>query len=782
MNTSQKYNLALFTHLSPHPLLRLARDGRILYANPASPALLREMELDTSHPEGLFPQNLVQRLELLAASGQLKDTWEYQLGERILQCFIQYLPEQRFFQAYLTDVTGQRRTEEQLFRQVNYDALTGLPSRHLFEERLQESIRTAQRNRRRGLEQVGLFLVSLDRFSNINVTLGHAVGDMLLKAVADRLKQVAMQFEEGLCARAYRYQGDTFAIKVADISCLPEPHRLVEAIIEQMQRPFHCDGQEIFLTVSIGISLYPLDGKDGVEMVKNAELAMGEAAALGGSSFRYFTQELNEEAQRWLDLDSALHRALEKNELEMFYQPQVSTQTGRIMGAEALARWHRPDGIVLPAQFIPLAEETGLIQVIGEWALTSVCRQLRQWQDAGHHLDTVSVNVSARQLEQSSFLPMVARVIEETGIAPGTLELEVTESMAMLDPGKTIALLSALKQMRVKVSIDDFGTGYSSLSYLKKFPIDTLKVDQSFVKSLAVDQVDASIAQAVINLAHKLGMKVVAEGVETQVQLDYLRSQACDEIQGFIYSQPVTAQIMTQMLQWPVPVWSRSSCPAVSAATWHPLRRLSDQCPASEVAPDPMPALHATPVREHLAEEADHPVITSFDEGQVNAWLAGFGLGEDDLPQAGILHGEVILPNLDALMEAYQAGVSALPGIQLDNLAPAQLQQMLRAAYLTLGVNFNTVDYFNYRLRAALYYTTTGAPMHFFPSVYCLLERTLLHHIPARIKAQPDAFEALAAFITKIVSLSMALSIESYHLAQVQGLEQSAARLRTEAI
>lgn len=549
MKAQQKLSLALFPQLNPNPSLRLSDEGAILYANPAAARLLKEIQLDPSHPELLFPSNLRERLMVLANMEMGVDTWEYQIGDRIISCFIHYLPEYRVFHAYLTDVTEARRVEMQLYRQTNYDSLTGLPNRYLFEERLQDAIFTAKRGRRTGREQIGLFLISLDRFHHVNLTLGRAVGDQLLQGMAVRLRQVTKAIGDGMCVRPYRYQGDIFAIKAPDMSCLGEPTALVEILLEHMKVPFHCGDQDIFMTASIGISLYPLDSSDSASMVRNAETAMFEAKMDGGNNFRYYTQSLNQEAHHWLALESDLHGAIERNEMHLYYQPQVEAQTGRIIGAEALIRWQRPSGIVSPLDFIPVAEETGLIRPIGVWALKTACQQQLQWQRSGLNLQTVSVNVSARQFDQTDFLPIVTGVLQDSGLEPALLELEITESLAMLDPERTINELKALKQIGAHVAIDDFGTGYSSLSYLKKFPIDTLKVDQSFIRSMTTDAADASIAQAVIALAHSLKMKVIAEGVETQAQLQMLQSLACDEIQGFVFSQPVTAEVISHMLQ-----------------------------------------------------------------------------------------------------------------------------------------------------------------------------------------------------------------------------------------
>ncbi|MFL6572544.1 MAG: putative bifunctional diguanylate cyclase/phosphodiesterase [Burkholderiales bacterium] len=425
-----------------------------------------------------------------------------------------------------------KRYQLQLEHQANYDALTGLPNRTLLNDRLRQSV-YGQRLRR----AVAVAVIDLDNFKFVNNSLGHAIGDRLLKAMAERLRGMLRDGDT-----VARLGGDEFVLILNDQSSEEVIYRAMQRIADELARPLEIDGKELVVTCSAGISLYPQDGPDVETLLKNADAAMYRAKEQGRNNFQFFTTEMNERVNERLALESALRRALERRELVLHYQSRVDLATGAISGAEALLRWLHPDwGLVRPARFVPLAEETGLIVPIGEFVLLDACRQTRAWIDAGLAPGLTSVNLSARQFRDDGLVRKVSRVLEETGLHPQSLELELTESTLMHDVDAAIATLQGLKSLGVSLSVDDFGTGYSSLSYLENLPIDKLKIDRSFVRDIGADsgENEGMLAQAIISLGHNLGLRVVAEGVETDAQVRFLRRAACDEVQGFFYGEAV---------------------------------------------------------------------------------------------------------------------------------------------------------------------------------------------------------------------------------------------------
>jgi len=412
--------------------------------------------------------------------------------------------------------------------QAHYDLLTNLPNRTTFRDRLTVALAQAGRNRK----MLAVLFVDLDRFKTIVDTLGHTTGDQLLRSVADRLG-ASLEAGDTLA----RLGGDEFVILLPQINRADRAVRVAQRILEALKPPFHFDNHELHVTMSIGITLYPYDGEDADTLLKNADTALYRAKEQGRNNYQLYTPAMNARAFERLALENSLRKALERKEFSLYYQPQIDMQTGVITGSEALIRWQHPDlGIVYPSEFIPIAEETGLIMQLGEWVLRTACAQNQAWHRAGLPPLVMAVNLSARQFQQQDLVDIVARILKETGLAPRWLEIEITEGIAMQNADYTNVLLRGLKEMGVKVALDDFGTGYSSLSYLKKFPIDTLKIDQSFVRDLTSDPNDAAIANAVIVLAHSLKLKVLAEGVETQEQEKYLREHQCDAYQGFLFS------------------------------------------------------------------------------------------------------------------------------------------------------------------------------------------------------------------------------------------------------
>lgn len=440
-----------------------------------------------------------------------------------------------------TDITARKRAEEELRRLAHHDALTGLANQALFKNHLDQALAFARRHGRR----IAVLFVDLDRFKFINDTLGHDVGDCLLQYAAHRLKG---------CVRASdtvaRMGGDEFVLILTDIAHAEDAAVVAQNIFNALLPEFVLEGHKVVVTPSIGISLFPDDGEDGQTLLKHADLAMYRAKEQGRNSYHFYTPEMTARIRERLVLEHDLRRALAQDELFLHYQPKVDLKNGRIVGTEALLRWQQPDrGLVPPAQFVPLAEETGLIVPIGAWALQTACRQTRVWQEAGLTNLTMAVNLSGRQFKEVELVSTVARILEETALHPACLEFEITESLLMQDTQNSIAALSALKEMGIRITIDDFGTGYSSLSYLKRFSIDSLKIDQSFVQDVSTDPNDAAITKAIIAMAHSLGIKVIAEGVETQEQLKFLQIHGCDEIQGYYFSRPVSAEAAAALLQ-----------------------------------------------------------------------------------------------------------------------------------------------------------------------------------------------------------------------------------------
>jgi diguanylate cyclase (GGDEF)-like protein/PAS domain S-box-containing protein len=431
------------------------------------------------------------------------------------------------------DVTERKRAEEQIKSLAYHDVLTGLPNRLLFNDRLNVAVAQAHRLQHR----LGVLFLDLDRFKVINDSLGHSLGDRLLQAVAERLEAGVREGDT-----VARLGGDEFILLLPGIARTDDIAKVAEKILDSLRLPFRLEGRDLFVTASIGLSLYPEDGLDGETLVKNADIAMYRAKEQGRDNFQLYTQTMNERAVERLQLESSLRKALAHGELLLHYQPLLDLSTGRVHGVEALLRWEHPEtGLVYPGDFMHLAEITSLILPIGVWTLRTACAQTKKWQEEGHPHLSVAVNLSARQFSQPEIVEHVKRALRETGLSARSLDLEITESHAMANAEATIHTLRELKALGVRISIDDFGIGYSSLSYLKRLPIDTLKIDQSFVRDITSDPDDAAIATAIIALAHTLKLRVVAEGVETQQQLEFLSTRQCDRMQGFLFSRPLAA-------------------------------------------------------------------------------------------------------------------------------------------------------------------------------------------------------------------------------------------------
>ncbi|RMF70218.1 MAG: EAL domain-containing protein [Calditrichaeota bacterium] len=421
-----------------------------------------------------------------------------------------------------------------------YDGLTDLPNRLLFQDRLHQAVAQA----RRFDQDVALLFLDLDGFKRINDTLGHSVGDLLLKAVAKRLTEHIREVDT-----IARVGGDEFTIILLGIHGVGDAAQVAQKILEIVSRPFRVEEHELYITASIGISLYPYDGEEIDGMLKKAEIAMYRAKAHGKSRYEVYKLSMDAQFAQYLTLEGNLRKAIERNQLTAYYQPQVDLRSGEICGVEALVRWQHPEfGLIQPRSFVPLAEETGLIVQVDEWVLRHAAAQMRRWHEEGFSELRLAVNLSARQFHDKRLPHLIENILRETGLAVEHLCLEITESHFMQNGDGTIEMLDTLKQMGMQLSVDDFGTGYSSLNYLKRFPVDILKIARTFVKGIPIDRDDTAISTAIVVLAQSMNLTVVAEGVETRKQLDYLRRLQCDEIQGFYFSRPVPAEMMSEML------------------------------------------------------------------------------------------------------------------------------------------------------------------------------------------------------------------------------------------
>lgn len=440
----------------------------------------------------------------------------------------------------LMDNRHQKKLESKLFFLAYHDMLTGLPNRKMFEEHMETAIVRHKLNN----QSLAVLFIDLVRFKNVNNTFGHNFGDLLLIEAADRLRSSLRSIDH-----ISRPGGDEFCVLIEELTNAEDAHKVAQKLLTELTLPFKLQGHELRIGCSIGIALYPDDGGDPVTLMKNADTAMYRVKEHGKTGFQRYTAEMNDTAIQTLIMEEWLNKALEEEQFVLFYQPQIKIESNRIIGMEALLRWRHPNlGLIPPGEFIPLAEETGLIIPIGEWVLRTACMQNVAWQQAGFEPMKMAVNISPIQFHQGCFVEVVLDALQESGLDPQYLELEITEGIAMFQVDQVIHKLQILRNHGVQISIDDFGTGYSSLTYLKKFPIHKLKIAQEFVRGLTFDPDDAAIVQAIIAMAHSLKLDVIAEGVETNEQLEFLTSVECREIQGYIYSRPLPAHELTHMM------------------------------------------------------------------------------------------------------------------------------------------------------------------------------------------------------------------------------------------
>ncbi len=514
---------------------------------------LRPTDITPSFAAGQFLEHTAplkrgeKTFVVVEAEHRRKDGTVYPLEARI---HLSERKEHSVFVSVVQDMTERKRFEDELRHQSTHDALTGLPNRAFFHEILSRSMAYA----RRADTLVALLLLDIDSFKNINESLGHEYGDALLQELAQRL--TAAIRKEDWITRAEdvvaRQGGDEFMVLIQNIHSVHAATKVAERILAAIAQPFDVRGHKIHVTASMGITVYPFDDTDTTGLLRNADVAMYKAKQAGKNSFQFYTASMSAHIQEQRAIENGLRHAIENGELVLHYQPQIDLKSGELVGVEALIRWQHPDrGLVAPGLFIPIAEESSLIVAIGEWVLRTACEQSRAWRDLGLPVLRVAVNLAGRQFAEAGLPATVERILRETDLHDSAqcLELEVTESMLMEDTERTAATLQALHRMGVRLAIDDFGTGYSSLNYLKRFHIDSLKIDQSFVRDIANNTDDAAIATAIVTLGHNLGLTVIAEGVETEDQMTFLRAAQCDEIQGYYYSRPLPAGALEEWIK-----------------------------------------------------------------------------------------------------------------------------------------------------------------------------------------------------------------------------------------
>ena len=444
----------------------------------------------------------------------------------------------------MRDISERKRLETKVQYQATHDALTGLANRTLLHDRLHQAIAQATRNER----EIWVIFVDLDRFKMVNDSLGHKAGDAFLLAVSERLQAIVREADT-----VARLGGDEFVLVLPESNETSMTVNTLQRIMQTISRPIPVEEKEFSLNCSLGVAVFPNDGEEAELLIERADMAMYRAKETGRNNFQFFTAEMNERLIERMRIEEALRDAVERQEFELHYQPQVDLVTGRVIGAEALIRWRHPEmGLISPARFIPLAEETGLIVPLGHWVLRTACEQTTTWERAGllgPHGLRMAVNLSARQFAQPDLVQSIADAVRDSGIAPDRLEIELTEGLVMTDVENAIETMHEMKRLGVQLSIDDFGTGYSSLAYLQRFPIDVLKIDQSFVRDITASSGDATIVHTIISMAHNLRLRVIAEGVETEEQLAYLRKHECDEMQGYYFSRPLPAAEMEALLR-----------------------------------------------------------------------------------------------------------------------------------------------------------------------------------------------------------------------------------------
>lgn len=541
LQTASQRRLALFVERNPNPVLRLNGSGDVESANPSAQRLAEALELGPPGPRALLPTDMASHLGAARTGEEATIRIEHRVGLMILEISIHHVAEFDIFHVYVSDITVQRLAQDRVEYLAYHDPLTGMPNRTRFEQDIAEAVKSPP-----GEGGLSLMLTNLDNLRSVTQSLGARAADQAMIEVARRIVCVVGQ-DDGIRG-PYRLDGATFALIAVDRSAQRGlDDNLAREIARALDTPVNLDGHRIFLTMSSGLTCgEPGEGVTG--LLRKASVALAEAKTAGHGMIRLYDSALDRAAAEKLALQTDLRDAETRGELFLLYQPQLDLATRKLVGAEALVRWRHPTrGPVSPGQFIPIAEQTALILPIGRWVMQEATNQLRRWQMEGLTGFRVAINVSARQFGHPEFLANVHALLAETGVPPECIDLEITESIAMQELDRTINLLSGLKDLGFVLSIDDFGTGFSSLSYLNRLPIDKLKLDQSFVRGLPGNPNDRAIAQAVLDMGHRLGLQVVAEGVETRAQFDWLRDRGCTSVQGYLISRPVAPDLILDM-------------------------------------------------------------------------------------------------------------------------------------------------------------------------------------------------------------------------------------------
>lgn len=528
-------------------------EGRIVYANQIFLDLTR-FDTDGRQEQSLFDlvnsasrDLLVNLFQMVVREGQPQhlDVTFQPAGEDAVEVEMNLSASQRHdgsaaVWGVCRDITERKRTQNELYAMAHHDTLTGLPNRLLLEDRMQQAKALANRSQ----ESFALLFIDLDRFKLINDTLGHSVGDELLRLVSVRLKRILRETDT-----VARVGGDEFIVLLLNVD-RQYVAALADKILKSLVLPFHLRDHELFVTTSLGICMYPEDDRDTEAMMKKADIAMYHAKALGRNNFQFYDKTMDQNASRRFVISNSLRKGLENNEFRLYYQPKIDVVSGRIVAMEALVRWeHSELGLLSPLEFIQLAEENGLIMQLGEWVLREACTQNMKWQAEGLKGIRVAVNISGYQLQHKKLLETVQGILDETGMSPEGLEFEITESVIMQNPDFAVSILTAITALGIHISVDDFGTGYSSLAHLKRFSVNTLKIDKSFVTDVNLNSTDAAIATAIIAMGNSLNLNVIAEGVETQAQYDFLKENKCGQVQGYLFSRPLPSDEIINLLQ-----------------------------------------------------------------------------------------------------------------------------------------------------------------------------------------------------------------------------------------
>lgn len=525
--------------LNPQPIIELNLDGKILYLNPA--ALYQFPEINDMQLQHPLLMDLLKQLIPLVTPIRNFSTREVAINGKVFEQVIHFMPWNEVIRVHVSDITKQKQAEAIISYQIYHDSLTGLPNRKYLHQYLVEVVEKLEDKK----QKFAVLFLDIDRFKLINDSLGHGIGDLLLKSVSDRLKSLILQDD-----LLVRWGGDEFAIITKTITSQDGVVQIAEMMSQALSLPFSCNGHELHITTSIGASIYPDHNTDVDGLIRNADMAMYRAKVDRRNSFQFYMPNMQEQSLQRLLIETSLRRALENEELETYYQPQVDLHTGKIVGLEVLLRWkHVTLGSISPSQFIPLAEEIGLIVAVGNWVLKHTCLQAIAWHESGLPPIQIGVNLSIKQLQQKDFLSSLQQILDETNFDPHYLELEITEGIMMDNVEEKIVLLNQFRQMGIQLSIDDFGTGYSALSYLKNLPIDTLKIDRTFIEYIDHSEQDQTIVTSLINLSHSLNLIVIAEGVEKQEQIDILRKLGCDRIQGYFFYKALPTEEIEVLLR-----------------------------------------------------------------------------------------------------------------------------------------------------------------------------------------------------------------------------------------